>query len=301
MSYRPEQAVLETDLPGALSRRQGKVRDIYDYPEGLLIVATDRISAFDVIMPNGIPGKGKILTGLSVFWFNLTKDIVPNHLLSAEVKDFPTAVQPQADILAGRSMWCRKAQVVPIECVVRGYLAGSGWKSYQKTGEVCGHKLPTGLVESAKLPEPIFTPTTKAESGHDMPVTMDEVRNQIGGELAGKLQDISLTLYNFANDYAESRGFLVCDTKFEFGLIDGELIAVDEVLTPDSSRYWDASKYAPGRPQDSFDKQYVRDYLETLDWNKEPPGPELPGEVIAETRRIYQEAFRRITGLEPPA
>lgn len=301
MSDRPEQAVLETDLPGALSRRQGKVRDIYDYPEGLLIVASDRISAFDVIMPNGIPGKGKVLTGLSVFWFALTKDIVPNHLISADVKDFPAAVQPQADILAGRSMWCRKARVVPIECVVRGYLAGSGWKSYQQTGEVCGYKLPPGLVESAQLPEPIFTPTTKEESGHDMPVTMAEVRDQIGTDLANKLEQVSLAVYGFARDYAAERGFILCDTKFEFGMIDGQLTLVDEILTPDSSRYWDASKYAPGRPQESFDKQYVRDYLETLDWNKEPPGPELPGAVVAETRRIYQEAYRRITGMEPPA
>jgi len=301
MSDRPEQAVLETDLPGAITRRQGKVRDIYDYPEGLLIVASDRLSAFDVIMPNGIPGKGKVLCGLSVFWFALTHDLVPNHLLSADVKDFPAAVQPQADILAGRSMWCKKAQVVPIECVVRGYLAGSGWKSYQKSGEVCGHKLPDGLVESSQLPEPIFTPTTKEESGHDMPVTMDEVRDSIGADLANQLTATSLSVYGFARDYAAQRGFILCDTKFEFGLIDGQLTLVDEILTPDSSRYWDASKYAPGRPQESFDKQYVRDYLETLDWNKEPPGPELPGEVIAETRRIYQEAYRRITGMEPPA
>ena len=301
MSDRPEQAVLETDLPGAITRRQGKVRDIYDYPEGLLIVASDRLSAFDVIMPNGIPGKGKVLCGLSVFWFALTHDLVPNHLLSADVKDFPAAVQPQADILAGRSMWCKKAQVVPIECVVRGYLAGSGWKSYQKSGEVCGHKLPEGLVESSQLPEPIFTPTTKEESGHDMPVTMDEVRDSIGVDLANQLMATSLSVYSFARDYAAQRGFILCDTKFEFGLIDGQLTLVDEILTPDSSRYWDASKYAPGRPQESFDKQYVRDYLETLDWNKEPPGPELPGSVVAETRRLYREAYRRITGMEPPA
>lgn len=301
MSDRPVQAVLETDLPGALSRRQGKVRDIYDYPEGLLIVASDRISAFDVIMPNGIPGKGKILTGLSLFWFELTRSLVANHLLSADVADYPAAVQPQAEVLSGRSMWCRKAQVVPIECVVRGYLAGSGWKSYQKTGEVCGHALPAGLVESARLPEPIFTPTTKEESGHDLPVTMAEVRDRIGTELADKLQQTSLAVYSFAADYAASRGFLLCDTKFEFGLVDGELILVDEILTPDSSRYWDASKYEPGRPQEAFDKQYLRDYLETLDWNKEPPAPELPGEVVAEVRRIYQEAYRRVTGTEPPA
>jgi phosphoribosylaminoimidazole-succinocarboxamide synthase len=300
MSDRPQQAVLETDLPGAISRRQGKVRDIYDYGDGLLIVASDRLSAFDVVMPNGIPGKGKVLTGLSVFWFGLTEHLVPNHLLSADPADFPEATQPFAEMLAGRSMWCRKAQVVPVECVARGYLAGSGWKSYQKTGEVCGHRLPAGLVESARLPEPVFTPTTKEESGHDQPVTIAEVRDQVGAELAGKLQDIALRVYQFAADYAAERGFLLCDTKFEFGLVDGELILVDEILTPDSSRYWDASKYAPGQPQEAFDKQYVRDYLETLDWDKEPPGPMLPGEVIAETRRIYQEAYRRITGTEPP-
>lgn len=300
MSDRPLQAVLETDLPGALSRRQGKVRDIYDYGDGMLIVASDRISAFDVVMPNGIPAKGKVLTGLSVFWFALTEHIIPNHLRSAMPKDFPAATQPYADILDGRSMWCDKAEVVPVECVVRGYLAGSGWKSYQKTGEVCGHKLPAGLVESDRLPEPIFTPTTKEESGHDQPVTIAEVRDSIGAELATKLEETTLAVYQFAADYAAERGFLLCDTKFEFGLRDGELILVDEILTPDSSRYWDASKYAPGQPQEAFDKQYVRDYLETLDWNKEPPGPELPGEVVAETRRIYQEAFRRITGMEPP-
>ncbi len=300
MSERPTQAVLETDLPGAIARRQGKVRDIYDYGDGLLIVATDRISAFDVVMPNGIPGKGKVLCGLSLFWFDLTRHIVPNHVLSADPKDFPAPTRPFADILSGRSMWCQKAEVVPVECVVRGYLAGSGWKSYQRTGEVCGHKLPPGLVESARLPEPIFTPTTKEESGHDQPVTMVQVRDRVGAELAEELQAKSLALYQFAADYAAERGFLLCDTKFEFGLVDGKLILVDEILTPDSSRYWAAAKYEPGRPQEAFDKQYVRDYLETLDWNKEPPGPMLPGEVVAETRRIYQEAFRRLTGMEPP-
>ena len=300
MSDYPQQAVLETDLPGAVSRRQGKVRDVYDYGTGMLLIATDRISAFDVIMANGIPGKGKVLTQLSVFWFELTRDIIGNHLLSDRVADFPPAVQAQGEMLADRSMWCRKAEVVPIECVVRGYLAGSGWKSYQQTGEVCGHKLPPGLVQSQKLPEPLFTPTTKEESGHDMPVDMQGVRDRVGSELAEKLQDVTLQIYNFAADYAAERGFLLCDTKFEFGIADGELILVDELLTPDSSRYWDASKYEPGRSQEAFDKQYVRDYLETLDWNKEPPGPELPGQVVGETRRIYQEAYRRITGLEPP-
>lgn len=300
MSERPMQAVLQTDLPGAALRRQGKVRDIYDYGDGLLIVATDRISAFDVVMPNGIPGKGKVLCGLSLFWFDLTKQIVPNHVLSADPQDFPAPTRPFADILSGRSMWCQKAEVVPVECVVRGYLAGSGWKSYQQTGEVCGHKLPPGLVESARLPEPIFTPTTKEESGHDQPVTLAQVRDRVGAELAEQLQAKSIALYQFAADYAAERGFLLCDTKFEFGLVEGQLILVDELLTPDSSRYWAAAKYEAGRPQEAFDKQYVRDYLETLDWNKEPPAPALPAEVVAETRRIYREAFRRLTGMEPP-
>ncbi len=300
MSERPEQALLETDLPGALSRRQGKVRDIYDYGTGLLLVATDRISAFDVVMPNGIPGKGKILTQLSVFWFGLTEHIIGNHLLSDRVEDFPSAVQDFAAILAERSMWCRKAEVVPIECVVRGYLAGSAWKSYQKTGKVGEYELGPGLVEAQKLPEPLFTPTTKEASGHDIPVDMQGVRDRVGTELAERLRDVSLQLYTFAADYVAQRGFLLCDTKFEFGLADGELILVDELLTPDSSRYWDAASYQPGQSQEAFDKQFVRDYLETLDWNKEPPAPELPGHVVSETRRIYQEAFRRITGRQPP-
>lgn len=300
MSDRPAQAVLQTDLPGALSRRQGKVRDIYEYDEGLLIVASDRISAFDVVLPNGIPNKGKVLCGLSVFWFEQTQQLVANHLLSAQTADFPAVVQPQAEILAGRSMWCRKAQVVPIECVVRGYLAGSGWKSYQQNGTVCGHQLPPGLVESAQLPEPLFTPTTKEENGHDMPIDLAGMRDRVGTELTDQLQELSLAIYSFAADFARQRGFILCDTKFEFGLVDGELILVDEVLTPDSSRYWDARRYAPGQAQESFDKQYVRDYLETLEWDKTPPGPELPGAVVAETRRIYETAYRRLTGSEPP-
>lgn len=291
---------METALPGAVTRRQGKVRDIYDYGEGMLIVASDRISAFDVVMPNGIPGKGKVLTGLSVFWFDLVRDIVPNHLLSADTADFPAATAPYADILAGRAMWCKKAQVVPVECVVRGYLAGSGWKSYQKTGEVCGHTLPPGLVESQQLPEPLFTPTTKEEQGHDMPVTMAEVCDTVGCDTARFLESTSIALYRYAAEYAASRGFILCDTKFEFGVVDGQIILVDEVLTPDSSRYWDARSYAPGCPQESFDKQYVRDYLETLDWDKEPPAPELPGEIVAETRRIYCEAYERLTGKPAP-
>jgi phosphoribosylaminoimidazole-succinocarboxamide synthase len=290
---------METDLPGALKKRRGKVRDVYEYADGLLIVATDRISAFDVILPNGVSGKGKVLNGLSVFWFNLTKDLVPNHLISTDVNDFPEVIGAAREGLVDRAMWCRKAQVVPIEGVVRGYLAGSGWKAYRKGEPVCGHVLPPGLVESAELPEPIFTPTTKEEHGHDRPIDLEEMGVLLRDDnLALQLEEVSLKLYSFARDYAAQRGFILCDTKFEFGMIDGQLTLVDEILTPDSSRYWDATKYAPGRPQESFDKQYVRDYLETLDWNKEPPGPELPSEVIENTRRIYGECYRRVTGVE---
>jgi len=297
MSSLPEKTILETDLPGAIERRQGKVRDIYDYGEGLLLVASDRISAFDCVMPNGIPSKGKVLTQLSLFWFDKTSHIIPNHVISGEVADFPEPVRGMGDILEGRAMWCRKAEVVPIECVVRGYLAGSGWKSYQETGEICGYKLPPDLKQSAKLPEPIFTPATKEEFGrHDINITQAEAGDIVGQELANKLAQTSLQLFDFASGYAAEWGFLLCDTKFEFGLADGELIVIDEMLTPDSSRYWDASKYQPGKPQEAFDKQFVRDYLETLDWDKEPPAPELPPDVVAETRRIYLEAFERITG-----
>jgi len=290
------EAVLKTDLPGALSRRQGKVRDIYDYGEGLLIVASDRISCFDVVLPNGIPGKGKILTDISLRWFRLTADIMPNHLISAEVADFPAPAQAHADVLEGRTMWVRKAEVVPVECVVRGYLAGSGWREYTESGTIGLEPAPEGLVESARLPEPVFTPTTKEASGHDVPVTMAQVRDTIGDDLATTIHDASVRLYEFGADYAEGRGFILCDTKFEFGLVDGEPILVDEVLTPDSSRYWDGAQYEPGRPQEAFDKQYVRDYLNTLDWDKTPPGPVLPDEVVAETRRIYERARKRLFG-----
>ena len=290
-----EMTVLKTDLPGAVASRSGKVRDVYEYADGMLIVASDRISAFDVIMANGIPEKGKILTQLSLMWFDLLKSVTPNHLISASVSDFPEAVQPFADILEGRTMWCKKAQVIPVEAIVRGYLAGSGWKSYQKTGEVCGHKLPPGLVQSQKLPEPIFTPTAKAESGHDWDMTREEVADQLGAELAERLESKAIEVYLKASEYAAEHGFIIADTKFEFGLVDGEMILIDEVLTPDSSRYWDIDKYEPGKPQEAYDKQYVRDYLETLAWNKEPPGPELPAEVVARTRDIYRETLRRLT------
>lgn len=295
MSELVKKTILSTDLPGAISRRSGKVRDIHDYGDCLLIVATDRISAFDCVMPNGIPGKGKILTALSEFWFGKTEHIVPNHLLSTDPADFPQSVQEYADMLAGRTMLVEKCEVVPIECVVRGYLAGSGWREYEVSGEICGHKLPRGLVQSDRLPEPIFTPATKAESGHDVNITSAECANLVGQELADQLEEIALSLYQFASGYLVERGLIMADTKFELGLKDGKLLVIDEMMTPDSSRYWDADKYKPGQPQESIDKQFVRDYLETLDWNKEPPAPELSPEVVAETRRIYEEALQRVT------
>ena len=298
MSDGPQQAVLGTDLPGAISRRAGKVRDVYEYEDGMILVATDRISAFDCVMPNGIPEKGKVLTQLSLFWFEKLAELAPNHLLSAEVADFPAAVAEYADLLAERSVWVKKAEVVPIECVARGYLSGSAWKSYQESGEVCGHALPAGLVESAQLPEAIFTPAIKAESGHDENISIERCVELVGSDMAGRLEELTLELYSAAAEYVAERGLILCDTKFEFGLADGELIIIDEMLTPDSSRYWDAEKYAPGKPQESYDKQFVRDYLNTLDWDKEPPAPTLPAEIVAETRRIYRTIYRRITGQE---
>lgn len=298
MSERPEQAILATDLPGAIKRSQGKVRDIYEYEDGMLLIATDRVSAFDVVLPNGIPEKGKILTQLSLFWFDRLTGLVPNHLISAEMKDFPEAVADYADILSGRTMWVHRADVLPIECVARGYLTGSAWKEYQATGEVCGHVLPPDMVDSQQLPEPIFTPATKAETGHDENIDREICARIVGRDTAEQLEALTLQLYQAAADYVADRGLILCDTKFEFGMIDGTLTLVDEALTPDSSRYWDAEKYVPGRPQESLDKQFVRNYLEGLEWDKTPPGPQLPGEVIAETRRIYRTIYRRITGTD---
>jgi phosphoribosylaminoimidazole-succinocarboxamide synthase len=269
----------------------------------LLFIATDRISAFDVIMPNGIPDKGRVLTQISLFWFQLLRDtvrsqIVRNHLISASVSVYPSKLKPFKEQLDGRSMLVRKLKIVPIECIVRGYLAGSGWKEYQQHGTVCGHPLPAGLKESDKLPEPIFTPSTKEESGHDINISTARTAEIVGTRVARMLEEMSLTLYKAAADYARMRGIIIADTKFEFGVdIDGgSLLLADEVLTPDSSRFWDMEKYEPGRPQESFDKQYVRDYLETLDWNKEPPAPLLPEEVVARTREKYLEAYLRLTG-----
>jgi phosphoribosylaminoimidazole-succinocarboxamide synthase len=286
--------------------RSGKVRDLYEVDDDrLLIVATDRISAFDCVLPNAIPRKGQVLTQISAFWFDRFSGLVQNHLITADVNEFPVELRQRLSArskaaLAGRSMLARRAEVIPFECVVRGYLAGSGWKEYQQTGAICGHRLPEGLVESAKLPEPIFTPATKAESGHDINVPIDAVSRSIGEELAKRLEEISLKIYREAARYAEARGIIICDTKFEFGLRDGELILVDEVLTPDSSRFWPREAYSPGRPQPSFDKQFVRDYLETLDWDKRPPAPALPDEIIEATSAKYLEAYRLITGHDLP-
>jgi phosphoribosylaminoimidazole-succinocarboxamide synthase len=287
--------VTETNLPN-LPKRQGKVRDVYDLGDRLLLVATDRISAFDCVMPNGIPDKGRLLTGLSLFWFDFLKKQVVNHLISTADKDLAAIAPKHVDVLSGRSMIVRKAKVVPVECVVRGYVTGSGWKDYQKTGAVCGLKLPAGIKQCGKLAEPIFTPTTKADSGHDMPMSFTEVEAAVGKELAVKLRDLSLGVYSAARDYALKRGIIIADTKFEWGLADGQLILVDEVLTPDSSRFWPQDDYAEGRDQASFDKQFVRNYLETLIWDKTPPAPALPPEIVEKTRARYVEAYERLTG-----
>ncbi len=293
------EAILRTDLPGAVSRSSGKVRDIYDFGDALLIVATDRISAFDVVMANGIPDKGKVLNSLSAYWFERTRDIVPNHVLSTEPADYPQSVRPFTELLTGRSMLVKKAQVIPIECVVRGYLAGSGWREYQESGRIGGLQLPPGLRQSEKLPEPLFTPATKAASGHDENISFERAADIVGAELAERLRATALRVFEFASAQLEQKGFLLADTKFEFGLADGELLLIDECLTPDSSRFWDIDNYEVGRPQEAFDKQYVRDYLETLDWNKEPPGPTLPDDVVARTREIYLTVHRRIVGRDP--
>jgi phosphoribosylaminoimidazole-succinocarboxamide synthase len=291
--------LLETRLSGLAPHRQGKVRDIFDLGESLLMVATDRISAFDYVLGSGIPDKGKVLTQLSAFWFEKTADIVPNHLQTTDVSRYPAEMRPHADILAGRSMLVRKTRPVPIECVARGYLSGSGWKEYQAGGAVCGIALPPGLRESDRLPEPIFTPATKATTGHDVNVSEAEAGRLIGESLIQRLRALTLQLYQFGAAHAESRGIILADTKFEFGLTDGqEIILIDEVLTPDSSRYWPKDQYAPGGPQPSFDKQYVRDHLEQIGWNKQPPVPSLPEDVVMRTRQKYIEAYRRLTGKE---
>ncbi|WP_206294075.1 phosphoribosylaminoimidazolesuccinocarboxamide synthase [Humisphaera borealis] len=289
-------ALLQSDLPFPV--RRGKVRDVYDLGENLLIVATDRISAFDCIMPNGIPDKGRILTALSLFWFAMFKDI-ENHLIATEVADYPAALKPFADQLSGRSMLVKKASVIQIECVARGYLAGSGWKEYQKSQTVCGVSLPWGLRQCDQIPDPIFTPATKEESGHDINIDFAETVRRIGQPLADELRCRTLSIYTRAADYARGRGVIIADTKFEFGQMpDGRLILVDEILTPDSSRFWPADKYQSGRDQESFDKQFVRNWLEGQPWDKTPPAPALPEEVVAGTRAKYAEAYERLTGRE---
>jgi phosphoribosylaminoimidazole-succinocarboxamide synthase len=288
--------IRETHFDGITPAARGKVRDIYDLGDKLLIVATDRLSAFDVILPTPIPDKGRVLTQLSLFWFNLLKDVIPNHVLSAT--DFPAPFDSHKDDLAGRSMVVRKTQPLPIECVVRGYVSGSGWKDYRATGKICGIALPADLRESDRLPEPLFTPSTKASTGHDENISFEQAASLVGKELAERVRAISLEIYRRASGYAEPRGVILADTKFEFGLLQNDLIWIDEALTPDSSRFWPAAQYQPGGPQPSFDKQFVRDYLERIQWPKTPPGPELPPEVVTATRAKYREAYRILVGRE---
>lgn len=292
-----ERVVLRTEFPDLVLCARGKVRDIYDFGDHLLLVATDRISAFDVVLPTGIPGKGKVLTALSAFWFRLTEDLVPNHLITTEVEEYPAACRPYREVLRGRSMLVWKAKPLPIECIVRGYLSGSGWAEYQKTGSISGITLPPGLLESSRLDPPLFTPSTKAEQGeHDVNITFEEAAARIDLELAEQVRELSLALYERAHAYALEQGIIIADTKFEFGLLDRGLILVDELLTPDSSRFWPADSYQPGRPQPSFDKQFVRDYLRSSGWAMAEPAPELPPEIVVKTSAKYQEALRRLTG-----
>ena len=293
--------LLQTDFPELTLHARGKVRDLYSLNGQLLFVATDRISAFDYVLATGIPEKGRVLTQLSLFWFDFLKDVVKNHLITASVDQYPAPLKKYADDLRGRSMLVTKAQMIDIECVARGYLSGSGWKEYQQTGAVCGIKLPAGLKESDKLPEPIFTPATKALTGHDENISIEEMAKRTGKDLAEKLRDLTLKIYKTAADYAAGCGIIIADTKFEFGQTSQGLILADEVLTPDSSRFWPADKYQPGKAQESFDKQFVRDYLEAIKWNKQPPAPSLPEDVARKTSEKYIEAYRILAGRELPA
>jgi phosphoribosylaminoimidazole-succinocarboxamide synthase len=290
--------LLQTELDGLTFHRRGKVRDVYEIGNELLIVATDRISAFDYVLGSGIPDKGKVLTQLSGFWFERMGDLVPHHLISMEVDEFPAAARAHADQLRGRTMLVRRTEPIPIECVARGYLSGSGWKEYQQTGRVCGVDLPAGLRESDRLPEPIFTPATKADTGHDINISEGEAGRLVGEELVARLKALTLEIYQRGVTHAESKGIIIADTKFEFGLVGDEIVLIDEVLTPDSSRFWPQDQYEPGHGQPSFDKQFVRDYLEEIKWNKQPPVPSLPDDVIQRTRDKYVEAFRVLTGTE---
>ncbi len=287
--------IMETKLEGVKFLRKGKVRDIYEYEDYFLIVATDRVSAFDVVLPTGIPDKGKVLTQISVYWFEKMADLVENHLVATEMKDFPEPLKKFWDILEGRSMLVKKAKPMPVECIVRGYLSGSGWKEYKKSNTVCGIKLPQGLVESSRLEEAIFTPSTKAEEGHDINITFSEMKKIVGEELGETLKKLTLSVYQRARDMAEKKGIIIADTKMEFGMFGDKLILIDELLTPDSSRFWSKKDYQPGKGQDSYDKQIVRDYLLTLDWDKTYPGPELPPDIVQKTAERYREILKIIT------
>lgn len=287
--------VLETNFEGVNLLKRGKVRDIYEVNDYLLIVATDRVSAFDIVLPTGIPGKGKILTQISLFWFDKVRDIVENHIVSANVEEFPETLSTYKEILKERSMLVRKAKPLPVECIVRGYLSGSGWKDYQKTGMICGIKLPEGLVESAKLPEPVFTPSTKAEQGHDINISFEETVQILGEETAHKVKELSISIYKKAAQLAEKKGIIIADTKMEFGFFNGKLILIDELLTPDSSRFWSLKNYTAGQPQDSYDKQIVRDYLLSIKWDKKPPAPQLPEDIVNKTAERYKEIFSILT------
>ncbi len=292
-------AVVETKLDGLTLVGRGKVRDIYETDGKLLLVASDRLSAFDVVLPDGIPGKGKVLTQISAFWFRFLSGLIPNHMLSVDPDEYPEPARTHAEILAGRSMLCRKTSPLPVECVVRGYLSGSGWAEYRERGEVCGIRLPAGLVESARLPEPIFTPATKEEKGkHDVNISFERMCSLLGRQTSETLREASLSIYRKAAEFALGKGIIIADTKFEFGVLDGEILWIDEALTPDSSRFWPAEGYRPGGPQRSFDKQFVRDYLLTLPWNKTAPGPKLPPEVVEKTADKYREALRILAGCD---
>lgn len=292
--------ILKTELEGVTLRSRGKVRDIYDLGDRLLFVSTDRISAFDCILPNGIPGKGVVLNLLSEHWFRESAGMMPNHVETTEVDEFPAALRPHRDTLRHRSMIVRKADMVPVECVVRGYLAGSGWKEYRDHGTLAGERLPEGLRAADRLAEPVFHPAVKAHTGHDENITYRQLESRVGAELAARLRDASQRLYGWAAERAERAGVIIVDTKFEFGMLDGDLIVADELFTPDSSRFWRRDEYRPGRPQEAFDKQFVRDYLESVDWDKQPPAPKLPEEVVRETAGRYREIFRLLTGRDAP-
>jgi phosphoribosylaminoimidazole-succinocarboxamide synthase len=289
-----EKIILKTEMPDINFLRSGKVRDIYELADSLLMIASDRISAFDVVLPNGIPGKGKLLTQISIYWFRQMENIIKNHLIATNVDDYPSECHKYREQLEGRSMLVKKSEQLPVECIVRGYLSGSGWKEYKKTGSVCGIKLPDGLLESSRLESPIYTPSTKAEEGHDINISFGETEKIVGNEMAARLRDVSLRIYSKAREMAEKKGIIIADTKFEFGIYSGELILIDEILTPDSSRFWSAGTYEPGKGQDSYDKQIIRDYLLTLDWGQTYPGPVLPESIVEKAIERYREIYQII-------